>query len=736
MAEPAVSNQSGGSCHVASSPVVFAPHARSESDGLQHLTLAVDNVSCANCIKKIERTLAADPVVKAARVNLSTKRLTLAWQGEAAYADVLARQVQELGYPVVPFAQSKPDESDKFLLMCMAVAGFSAGNIMLLSFALWMTDNASMGEGMRAFMHWMSALIAIPTVLFSGRPFFRSALAVLRKGHTNMDVPISVGIILTTGISIHETLIRGEHAYFDSVVMLIFFLLVGRYLDHRARQRARVAASELMQMMAGSATIIEADGTYRVLAIRDLAPGMTLQVAMGERIAADGLVTRGKGHVDCSLITGETIPQTVSSGTQVFSGMLNMDAPLEVQVSRPADNSLLGEIVRLMEKAEQSQSAYVRLADRAARLYTPVVHLLALLTFLGWITVGALAWQPALLIAATVLIITCPCALGLAVPVVQVVASGELMKRGVMLKSGDALERLAAIDTLLLDKTGTLTLGQPDLTGGTYTPADLQLAASMASQSRHPLSQAVVRAARQAGLALDPLEVSEHPGEGLASSSNGRSLRLGRRSWCHVTAESQDEQTELWLAKEGAAPVRFVFADQLRVDAKEVVAELQKAGLSLELLSGDRSGVTAAIAGQLGIAKAVGELKPADKYSRVEELRKQGHKIGMVGDGLNDAPTLAYADISLSPASALDMVQNTADLVFMGTRLLSVLTALQMARRAKVAVMQNFVMSVLYNIIAIPVAMAGYVTPAVAALAMSGSSIIVIVNALRLKRGN
>jgi len=699
-------------------------------DGLAHLTLAIENVHCANCIGKIERTLANDPAIRTARVNLSTKRLTLAWTGDATEADRLAGIVATIGYPVRPFAeQQKTDEQERFLLLCLAVAGFAAGNIMLLSFALWMTDSTEMGMAMRSFMHWISAAIAIPTVLFAGRPFFGSALSVLKKGHTNMDVPISVGIILTTGISIFETLQHGEHAYFDSVVMLIFFLLIGRYLDYRARQKARTAASDLLQMMAGTSIVLE-EGKARAIAIRDIRPDMTLQIAMGERIPVDGVILQGSSTLDTSLITGETLPVAASVGTQVYSGMLNMNAPVLMKASKLADDSLLGEVVRLMEKAEQNQSAYVRLADRAARLYTPVVHALAALTFAGWLLAG-MSWQPALLIAATVLIITCPCALGLAVPVVQVVATGELMKRGVMVKSGDALERLALIDTLLLDKTGTLTLGQPDLTGGTYTEADLKLAASMATHSRHPLSRAICRA--YAGELL-PLAVQEHAGAGLSAAHEGCNIRLGSRAWCSLSAEQTDDALELWLAKEGAAPVRFTFADQLRTDAAETLAALRKSGLQLELLSGDRQGVVASIAKQLGLEAASGELKPAEKYARLEALRAQGRRIGMIGDGLNDAPTLAHADVSISPASALDVVQNTADIVFLGSQLAPVHTTLCAARKAQRLVKQNFTLAVLYNMIAIPAAMAGLVTPAIAALAMSGSSLLVIGNALRLKR--
>jgi len=719
------------------SALAFAPFVRGDEKGLQHLVLSVNGIKCASCVQRIESTLAREPDMAEARVNFSTQRLNLVWKGTAAQADHLAAVVEQLGFGVRPFDSTvnhtESDREANFLLLCLAVAGFGMGNIMLMSVPLWTSTTEVMGFATREFMHWMSALIAIPIVLYSGRPFFRSAFAALSKGHTNMDVPISVGLVLTTTLSIVETMRGAEHAYFDSVVMLIFFLLVGRYLDFRARRTARAAASDLLAMLAGTALVIE-NGQPRRIAIRELVAGMRVDVAMGERIPADALVIEGTSTLDTSLVTGESLPQPVGKGEPVYSGMLNLSAPLSLQISRPADNSLLADIVRLMEKAEQGQARYVRIADRAARFYTPVVHLLALLTFLAWVFIGHMAWQPALIIAVSVLIITCPCALGLAVPVVQVLATSLLMKRGVLVKSGDAFERLAAIDALLLDKTGTLTVGHPELVDPqSYPSAQLALAVSLARKSRHPLSKAL--AAAFTGPVAD-LDVAEFPGEGLAATVAGQQVRLGSRLWCYAPqADGNVDHLELWLAIDGKPQCRFIFADPLRSDAAVTLRALEAAGLNLHLLSGDRPEAVAHVAGVLGLAKAQGGLKPADKYDFLEQLKAAGHKVGMVGDGLNDAPVLSGADIALSPSTAIDMAQNAADIVFMGDRLDAVRLALVTARRTQQLVRDNFLISIAYNIVAIPMAMAGYVTPFIAALAMSSSSIIVIINSFRLKRG-
>lgn len=709
---------------------------RGDAAGPNVLYLSVEGVHCAGCIHKIESALLKFPEVAQARLNFSTKRLHLAWNGAEDMADRFTRTVSDLGYRVTPFdpdaAMRRDDGHTRFLLLCLGVAGFAAGNIMLMSFALWTTSTATMGPAMRDFLHLVSALIAVPTVVFSGRPFFLSAWKALSSRRTNMDVPISVGLILTTGMSCFELLNHGEHVYFDSVVMLTFFLLIGRYLDDLARSSARRAAGDLIAMMAGAASVVE-NGKIKSVLIRELREGMTASVAMGERIPADGVVESGASEIDCSLVTGETLPQPVGPGDPVYGGTVNMAAPLLVKIRRQAEDSLLGEIIRLMEKAEQGQARYVRIADRAAKLYTPVVHALALLAFLGWIFIGGLAWQPALMIAVTVLIITCPCALALAVPVVQVLAVSRLMRRGIMVKGGDVLERLAGVDTVIFDKTGTLTLGHPALVNGAeIAPQDIQLAASLAARSRHPLSRALTQAYK--GDLLD-IDVREIPGAGLEAVVQGRRVRLGSRDWCGLADDGALRDTlEIVLAKEGAEPILFFFRDQPRSDAADVVHELEGRGIKVMLLSGDCSGIVENIARDLGIAQRQGQMTPDGKYKILEDLHAAGHRVLMVGDGLNDAPVLAGADVSMSPSTAIGMAQNAAQIVFTGEALAPVITAIDTARFSQKLVRQNFIMTILYNLIAVPVAVAGFVTPLVAAVAMSLSSLCVTLNAFRLRR--
>ena len=710
----------------------FSVFAVQDSAGHYSLTLSIKNIHCAACVQRVERGLYEHEAVLSARVNMSTDRLTYSWKGAKEYGDILANAVINLGYDLVPFGGSKKDHSndqEKYLLRCLAVAGFAMGNLMMISIGLWSEESKLMGNATQDFLHWLSIIIALPAIMYAGRPFFYSAISILKKRHTNMDVPISLAIILASAMSVSETINHGEHIYFDSAVMLLFFLLIGRYLDVRAKGKAKESAQELLSKMQGTATVLK-DGKQRVVPIRDLKEGMTILVSAGENVPVDGKVSWGISELDISLITGETIPKCVREDDRVFAGTVNISAPIRIVASKSSDTSLLGDIVKLMEQSEKSQAYFVRIADRAAQLYTPIVHFMGLMTFLGWWLFG-LAWQLALLNAITVLIITCPCALGLAVPVTQVLARGKLFKNGILLKSGDALEKLAGIDFVVLDKTGTLTTGLPTLLDGQYNNRQLQIAASLAANSKHPLSKAISNTYSKE--LVDIEKVKEFPGMGIQAFLDGKEVKLGSRQWCGEDSITDIESLELWLNIDGEK-VCFNFIDSLRSDAKEVVGNMQEAGLVTALLSGDTKQVVNKVAKSIGISTYFSSLSPVDKCKYIDSMREKGKKVLMVGDGLNDAPSLSSASVSMSPSSAIDIAQNTADIVFQGEKLAPVYQSWRVALKANKLIKQNFTIAVLYNIIAIPLAVMGYVTPLIAAIAMSSSSLVVIGNSFRLNR--
>lgn len=715
----------------------LARHVVTKSDGTRELTLAVDGLQCGACVWLIESVLAKQPSVLAGRVNMTTRRLRLAWNGSEADADRLVGRIEALGYRLVPFNMSAlaatQDRTGRMLLRSLAVAGFAAGNVMLISIGIWAGQGGVLdpiGPATMALLHWVSALIAMPAIAYAGRPFFASALAALRQRRTNMDVPISIGVMLVTGLSLTETITGGAHTYFDSAVMLLFFLLVGRVLDHRARGQARATAEQLLALRATDVAVAQSDGTIRRCAQEQVAEGDRILVASGERIGVDGVLERGRATLDTSLVTGESLPVKAEPGIAVYAGTLNLGTTLTVRATATGGSTLLAECVRLIEAAETRRGRFVVLADRVARRYAPTVHLCALLTFLWWFFVIGVPLAEALLTASAVLIITCPCALALAVPAVQVIATGRLFSRGTLLKSPTALERLAEVDTVVFDKTGTLTEPLLALTGEPDAGA-LQEAAAMALSSRHPLARSLVAAA---GAVAPAEDVVEHAGQGLSRATPAGEIRLGSRAFCGE-AGAPAEGPEMWLARPGKPPVQFCFNERLRADATTVAVSLQGMGLSLKLLSGDRLEQVARIAAAIGISDWHAGCSPVAKVASIERWRAQGRNVLMVGDGMNDSPALAAASVSASPATAADVSQTVADLVFQGSKLEPVIAALRTARRAKTIMRQNLTLSIGYNIIMVPLAIAGWVTPWLAAAAMSGSSLLVMANSLRLHRG-
>lgn len=712
--------------------------ARSVGEGLLQTDLSVPGVYCGACITKLEGSLKKLPMVERARVNLSSKRVSIVWKpevgGTAADPVDLVRQIAANGYESHLFsvAGASGDEQRNKLLRAVAVAGFASANIMLLSVSVWSGAEAST----RDLFHWISAGIAAPALVYSGRFFFISAWQALRRGQTNMDVPISIGVLLSYFVSLWETIHSAEHAWFDATVMLLFFLLIGRTLDHMMRDRARSAITGLARLSPRGAMLVSADGSREYRPVEEIKVGDRLAIAAGDRIAVDGRVLSGISDMDVSIVNGESTPVRVQAGDGVQAGMLNLTGALTVEATATVRDSFLAEMISLMEAAEGGRARYRRIADRASQYYAPAVHLLALLSFLGWGFLGG-DWKHAMLVAVALLIITCPCALGLAVPVVQVVAAGRLFQNGIMVKDGSAMERLAEIDSVFFDKTGTLTLGRPRLINrGEAGEEALAIAAGLGFYSRHPLSQALYRAGSGSLPAFD--EVREVPGAGIEAVSAEGTYRLGSHVFaCGTEREAggrEQAASEVVLALDGRELATFRFEDALRPGAEEAIASLQAQGLSTGILSGDRAGVVQALAGRLGISDWKAALSPRDKAARLKQAGEEGHRALMVGDGINDAPALSAAHVSIAPATAADVGRQAADFVFLHEGLNAVPLALEVSRKAGQLIRQNFALAIGYNIVAVPIAILGYATPLIAAIAMSSSSVIVVVNALRLNR--
>ena len=695
------------------------------------IMLSLPTAHCAVCISDVERALLAEPGVRSARVNLTLKRVSVDAEADVT-APALVGVLDAIGYEAHELdpgllSATENDRRGRDLLMRIGVAGFAMMNIMLLSVAVW----SGAQDATRDMFHWVSAAIALPTTLFAGQPFFKSALGALRGGRLGMDVPISLAILLALGISLFETAHSGAHAYFEAATMLTFFLLVGRYLDYRTRAVARSAAEELAALEVPRATVLREEIEV-VVPVGELRVGDLVRVRPGGRIPADGIVEAGHSETDRALLTGETLPVQVTPGAVLSAGEVNLTGPLSLRVTAAGLDSSLHRMADLVATAESARTRYTSLAERAARAYAPIVHLLALGAFCGWAWGTGGDFRLAVNIAAAVLIITCPCALGLAVPAVVTAASGKLFRRGLLIKDGTALERLAEIDTVVFDKTGTLTLGTPRPQNlDALDETSLSVAMALAEGSAHPLARALHAAALASNARPADLEdLREVPGFGIAARWQGREVRLGRADW--IGAEVGQE-TATHLSIEGQLPRTIRFSDALRPGAEAVVAGLKAQGKSVWLVSGDVEPAVAELAGRLGITQYRAGALPMEKAQLVTDLSAQGAHVLMVGDGLNDTAALAGAHVSISPASALDAARTASDMVLLGQDLEPVAEAARIARAARRRIKQNFAISILYNVVAVPLALSGLATPLLAALAMSASSITVSLNALRLR---
>jgi P-type Cu2+ transporter len=710
-------------------------YAKPAADGTLGMDVAVEGISCGACIARIESAVKRLPGVTEARLNFTNRRLHVAWDDGQIKPSQILSAIETAGYHGYPFVPLRAEQEEaaeaRRLLRCLAVAGFAAMNIMLLSVAVWSGNASDITPETRDFFHWASALIALPAATYAGQPFFVSAWRALRAHSLNMNVPISLGVILALGMSVVETINHAADTYYDSAIMLLFFLLVGRTLEHAMRHKTRAIVGNLAALKGETARRFEGDELVSV-PVAALQAGDRVLLRPGERVPADGVVLSGRSEIDESIITGETARRAVVAGATVYAGSLNYAGTLTLKTTAAGGTALIDEIEHLLDKASSAKSSALRLADRAARIYAPMVHVTAALTAIGWVIAGA-SIHDAVVAAITVLIITCPCALALAIPAVQVVASGALFRAGIILNAGDAVERQAEADTVIFDKTGTLTLPEPRVTNaGKIDPELLQTAARLALSSRHPLAVAL---SREATLRLPFDGAIEEPGQGVRATIAGVEARLGSAEFCVAAPQTN--------GKGGASAIYFVCDDKrtvievsqrLRSDAAATVQALMQLGLDVHILSGDRNSAVEPVAKALGIARWMGELNPAGKIACIESLKAGGRRVLMIGDGLNDAPALAAAHVSLSPIAAADLTQAQADAVFLGERLAPVVDAVLIARRARRLMSQNLAFAAIYNAVAVPVAILGAVTPLIAALAMSGSSILVTLNALRARR--
>ncbi|MYA88500.1 MAG: heavy metal translocating P-type ATPase [Boseongicola sp. SB0662_bin_57] len=681
-------------------------------------TLVLPGVHCAGCIRTVEDVLSRQPGIRSARVNLTRRRAAVfgvpgadpgPWIRALATAGIEAHEATRDGDGI---------DNGKALVLPLGVAGFAMMNVMLLSVAVW----SGASDSTRDLLHWISAAIALPATVYAAQPFFRHAWSALSVGRLNIDVPISLAIMLASAMSLYEVANGGEHAWFDAALALTFFLLAGRALDQRMRRSARSAAADLAVIEPARAIRIE-DGEKRSRPLGELRVGDTLWLAAGTRVPVDAVLDAGGVEVDRSAITGESDSRALSRGDTLTAGDIVLTGPVTATATAVGEDTTLRRMARLVATAENSRSRYSGLADQAAAIYTPTVHIVAAAAFLGWLLATGDV-RVALNVAIATLIITCPCALGLAVPAVAVVATSRLYRNGLLVKSETALERLAGIDTVVFDKTGTLTRRilnvPPDM-----PDADRRVLRTLADCSDHPLSRTLLDALA-ATPAADVSNVREIAGSGVEGMWNGTSARFGRGDWVGGSSGT--------AFAVGGRTYEISGTEELLPDARKAIDVLKANGLEVCLLTGDAGARARQVAARLGVDRFWSEVSPEGKSSTIQDLRADGCSVLMVGDGLNDTAALAAADASIAPGSALDASRNAADVVIVSGRLPGVAEAISTARLAKRRILQNFGVAAVYNAIAVPLAVAGIATPLMAAIAMSTSSLVVILNAGRGRR--
>ncbi|WP_370402302.1 heavy metal translocating P-type ATPase [Sulfitobacter sp. JB4-11] len=678
---------------------------------------SLPTIHCAACIGKIERGLAGLSGVTHVRVNLSLKRLSV--EGPVP-SQRLQSALSDLGFEAYPLdmaaLNTARDDQGRALLTRMAVAGFAMMNVMLLSVAVW----SGATDATRDLFHLISAMIALPVVAYAAQPFFKNAWSALQVGRLNMDVPISLAILLAAGMSLYETLNSGAHAYFDAALSLTFFLLIGRYMDHQTRSAARSAAKELTALEVHTAERLTAKGT-ETIGVASLAIGDRVLVPAGTRVPVDGTLESDNALMDRSFLTGESAAVPVASGDFLRAGEINLSGPFTLQATAVGEDTSLRRMAALVETAENGRNSYTALADRAAQVYAPAVHLLALAAFIGWV-VATGDFRLALNIAIAVLIITCPCALGLAVPAVSTAAISRLFAEGFLVKHATALERLAEVTHVVLDKTGTLTRPAVVIPDG-MSVGDQSVAKALAQSSQHPLSRALLTALGDR-VAAPLTDVREVTGQGVEGHWGDQIVRLGRGYWLEAPFDGLGLRI-------GDKPALQIEAPEVLRDG--VVDALQAIDLPCEVLTGDSEGPAQALAAQIGLSVNA-QARPEDKLDRLNVLAESGEKVLMIGDGLNDTAALASAHASIAPAVALEASRNAADVVILKESFAALPLVLKVARATRDLSKQNFTIATLYNLIAVPIALAGFATPLAAALAMSFSSITVLLNSQRMRR--
>lgn len=717
---------------------------------IREASLILEGIVCAACVWLNEQHVQAMAGVMHFKINYTTQRASLTWDNQQLQLSDVLKAISDLGYYAHPFDPNRLESVQKkeksAALRRIAIAGLGMMQVMMLSLALYVGEVSDMSETMQQFIRWISLIIATVVVFFAANVFFVSAWRDLRRWHFGMDVPVALAMGAAYSASIWATVTQTGEIYFDSVIMFSFFLLTGRYLEMTARHRAGQVAEALVRLMPATAHRIR-EGKQETIAVSELEKNDMVLIKSGETIPADGYVVAGESYVNESLLTGESLPLAKKSGSKLVGGTVNMDSPLQMRVDHVGESTVLSAIIRLLERAQQEKPHLAKLADRIASWFVVGLLLVASSVFAYWSFHQA---EEAFWITLSVLVVTCPCALSLATPTALTVATSVLTEKGILTTRGHALETLSKLTHVIFDKTGTLTHGRLHVVDVQMAESQNQnqlfaLVNALEQGSNHPIAKALQIAT--ADTASDQPKIHDLTavsGKGVQAFVDGECYRLGTLSYiaelCGDTIQQPSastghatQTTAVYLASSSGLLATFYLQDELREEAQATIKRLQQEGIEVHLLSGDQQNVVDHVAEKLTISTAKGGLLPDDKLQHIQQLQAQGHCVAMIGDGVNDAPVLAAANVSLAMGRGSQLAQASADMVLLSENLQHIPLALQTAKNMQGIIRQNFVWAIGYNFTAIPLAAAGWVAPWMAAIGMSLSSLLVVLNAGRLK---
>jgi len=728
----------------------FVQQLNDNPDAPRSMQLIVEGIHCSACVWLIERSLQKLPGILDIKVNLANKQLSVNWDNDQIKISQIIDHLGQIGYSAIPFnpqsAEATIKKQNRALLLRMAFAAFSMMNLLWVSIALY--SGADKGE-FKALFQWVGFMLATPTLLYSGWPFLKGAWTGIRHFNLSMDIPIAIGAIATYSYSVYVTLSRASvgEVYYDTVVNFIFVILVGRFLEAKSRRHAVSATQRLMDLQPRVATVIR-DDEQQTVPIRSIREGEIILVKPGEKIPVDGVIRSGQSAVDESLLSGESAAVSKRIGDKIFAGTVNTNNTLSVEVTATLRNTSLGKIISLVEQAQASKAPIQCTADRIVPWFIATTLLLATATFFYWLGTGI---EHALLASTSVLIITCPCAFGLATPMSIAVASGLAARHGILIKNGSVLEYLSTVDHFVFDKTGTLTEGKmriKNIVSDLNHQELLEKVAHIESLSEHSIAAAVLQHAKIQQIRPNPQKVSQfrnHPGFGICGEIDQQMITIGNSRWLeknNINLDAAYLKQASELEKQGISCVHIAIdlkhegfisiADTLRSDARELISRLRQAGLKLSLLTGDKRAVAQAIADELGGMDVIAEVMPDEKDRVIQQLQQQGQKVAMVGDGVNDAPALIRADVGIAVGSGTDVSMESADIILLSNELDKIRLSSELSGRTLRTIRQNIALSIGYNIIMVPLAMMAYVTPLFAAIAMPFSSLAVIGNATRI----